>query len=78
MVADLNTLLRLKTTVIGMKLFASDDEIIAQAPGGKVGETVDVLITFEGRGEIKILKAFTFVEKKGQGPSVDDLAPTKK
>ena len=58
--------------------FASDDEIIAQAPGGKVGETVDVLITFEGRGEIKILKAFTFVEKKGQGPSVDDLAPTKK
>jgi hypothetical protein len=53
--------------------FASDDEIIAQAPGGKVGDTVDVLITFEGRGEIKIPKAFTFVEKKGGGPTVDDL-----
>jgi hypothetical protein len=57
--------------------FASDDEIIAQAPGGKVGDTVDVLITFEGRGEIKIPKAFTFVEKKSSGPSVDDLAPKK-
>ena len=57
--------------------FASDDEIIAQAPGGKVGDTVDVLITFEGRGEIKIPKAFTFIEKKASGPSVDDLAPKK-
>ncbi len=57
--------------------FASDDEIIAQAPGGKIGDTVDVLITFEGRGEIKIPKAFTFIEKKNTGATVDDLAPKK-
>ncbi|HYW62535.1 MAG TPA: DUF169 domain-containing protein, partial [Bradyrhizobium sp.] len=29
MVADLNSLLRLKTTVIGMKLFATPDEMMA-------------------------------------------------
>ena len=53
--------------------FQADDEIIVQAPGGKPGETVDVVIMFEGRGELKIPKAFTFVEKKQTGPAVDDL-----
>jgi len=43
--------------------FASDTEVIVQAPGGKVGEVVDVLVIFEGRGELKLPKAFTFVQK---------------
>ena len=40
-------------------------------------ETVDVLIIFEPGGELKIPKAFTFVEKNNTAPSVNDL-DTKK
>ena len=43
--------------------FASDTELIAEAPGGKVGEVVDVLVMFEPGGELKLPHAFTFVEK---------------
>jgi hypothetical protein len=57
--------------------FASDSELIVEAPGGKSGDTVDVLIIFEPGGELKIPKGFTFVEKNGQMPSVDQL-DTKK
>ena len=53
--------------------FASSEELIVQAPGGKVNETVDVLIIFEGRGELKIPKGFTFIDKKEVPPSIDDL-----
>jgi len=54
--------------------FASDSELIVEAPGGKAGDTVDVLIIFEPGGELKIAKGFTFVEKNPAGaPSVDDL-----
>ena len=53
--------------------FASDSELIVEAPGGKPNETVDVLIIFEPGGELKIPKGFTFVEKNTAGPSVDDL-----
>jgi hypothetical protein len=53
--------------------FANDNELIVEAPGGKVNETVDVLIIFEPGGELKIPKAFTFVEKNTAGPSVDQL-----
>lgn len=53
--------------------FASDSELIVEAPGGKPNETVDVLIIFEPGGELKIPKAFTFVEKNTAAPSVDDL-----
>ncbi len=53
--------------------FASGNEIIVQAPGGKPNETVDVLIIFEGRGEKKLEHAFTFVEKVHAGPDVGDL-----
>src|ERR1700675_2802606 len=35
---------------------ASSEELIVQAPGGKLNESVDVLIIFEGRGELKIPK----------------------
>jgi len=53
--------------------FASDSELIVEAPGGKPNETVDVLIIFEPGGELKIAKGFTFVEKNTAAPSVDDL-----
>ncbi len=57
--------------------FASDSELIVEAPGGKTNETVDVLILFEPGGELKIPHAFTFVEKNGTPPSVDDLNTKK-
>jgi hypothetical protein len=57
--------------------FASDSEMIVEAPGGKVGEVVDVLIIFEPGGEMKLAKGFKFVEKSHQGPSVDDLDTSK-
>src|ERR1700759_2045401 len=37
--------------------FASDSELIVEAPGGKSNETVDVLIIFEPGGELKGSKA---------------------
>ena len=43
--------------------FASDSELIVEAPGGKPNEKVDVLIIFEPGGELKIPNGFTFVEK---------------
>jgi hypothetical protein len=57
--------------------FASDSELIVEAPGGKVNETVDVLIIFEPGGELKIAKGFTFVEKNNQAPTVQDLDTSK-
>jgi hypothetical protein len=53
--------------------FVNDGEMIVQAPGGKPNETVDVLVIFEPGGELKIPKAFTFVEKNNAPPSVKDL-----
>lgn len=55
--------------------FQGDDEMVVVAPGGKAGETVDVLIKFDPGGEIMIPKAYTFIEKKEIG--VEDL-DTKK
>jgi hypothetical protein len=57
--------------------FASDSELIVEAPGGKVGEKVDVLIIFEPGGELKISKGFEYIEKDEQGMSVDDLDTSK-
>jgi hypothetical protein len=48
--------------------FASDTELIVQAPGGKPKETVDVIVLFEPGGERRLTKAFTFVEKQGPTP----------
>lgn len=42
--------------------FASDGELIVEAPGG-TGQTVDVLVTFDPGGELKLPQAFTFVDK---------------
>ena len=57
--------------------FASDSELIVEAPGGKPNEKVDVLIIFEPGGELKIPNAFTFVEKDNATPSVQDLDTSK-
>lgn len=56
--------------------FASDSELIVQAPGGKPNEKVDVLVIFEPGGQLKIKDGFMFVEKNDVAPTVDDL--TKK
>jgi hypothetical protein len=40
--------------------FASDTELIVEAPGGSAGATVDVLVMFEPGGELKLPHAFTF------------------
>ena len=65
--------------------FASDSELIVQAPGGKVGDTVDILVMFEPGGEIKIpkdafenKKGFTYVEKKQSNSTWDDLKDGEK
>jgi hypothetical protein len=44
--------------------FASDSELIVEAPGGKAKEVVDVLVIFDPGGEMKLPKAFTYVKKK--------------
>lgn len=40
-----------------------DETILIEAPGGKAGSTVDVLIIFEPGGEITIPRGFTFKER---------------
>ena len=57
--------------------FASESELVVEAPGGKPNEVVDVLIIFEPGGELKIAKGFTFVEKHEHGPSMQDLDTSK-
>jgi hypothetical protein len=57
--------------------FASDSELIVEAPGGKPNEQVDVLIIFEPGGELKIPHGFTFVEKTNTPASVQDLNTDK-
>src|SRR5690242_21637820 len=57
--------------------FASDSELIVEAPGGKPNEQVDVLIIFEPGGELKISKGFTFIEKQETTLDVKDLDTTK-
>ena len=57
--------------------FASDSELIVEAPGGKPNEKVDVLIIFDPGGQLKIKDGFTFVEKNDAGPSVQDLDISK-
>ena len=57
--------------------FASDTELIVEAPGGAPNETVDVLITFEPGGEKVIKNGFTFKEKNEKSPNVNDLDTSK-
>ena len=53
--------------------FVSDTELIVLAPGGKLNETVDVLIVFDPGGKVNLPNAFKFIEKSQTGPSVEDL-----
>ena len=48
--------------------FASDSELVVQAPGGKPNEVVDVLVVFDPGGQLKLPKAFKFVEKSDNLP----------
>ena len=57
--------------------FASDQELIVEAPGGKPNEVVDVLIIFEPGGEMKIQKGFTFIEKQETVLDPKDLDTSK-
>ena len=57
--------------------FASDQELIVEAPGGKPNEVVDVLIIFEPGGEMKIQKGFTFIEKNEAVLDPKDLDTSK-
>ena len=57
--------------------FASDSELIVEAPGGKPNEKVDVKIIFEPGGQITIKDGFTFVEKNNEMPSIDALDTSK-
>jgi hypothetical protein len=51
--------------------FEGDDTLKIQAPGGKIGETVDIKFYFEPGGVLLVPKAFTFIEEGAA--SVDDL-----
>src|SRR5512146_2532883 len=53
--------------------FASDSELIVEAPGGKLGDKVDVLIIFEPGGELKIPKGFEYIEKNDAPLNPDDI-----
>jgi hypothetical protein len=53
--------------------FASDSELIVEAPGGKPNEVVDVLIVFDPGGQLKIPNGFRYLEHNEKTPSVDDL-----
>ncbi len=43
--------------------FASDGELIVEAPGGKANSTVDVKVVFDPGGELKLPKSFTYGKK---------------
>lgn len=47
---------------------ANDSEVIAEAPAGKLNQTVDIRIVFEPGGEFRLPKAFTFVAAKMPQP----------
>jgi hypothetical protein len=44
--------------------FASDTELIVEAPSGKANETVDVMLVFDPGGEMLLPKSFTFGKPK--------------
>lgn len=57
--------------------FENDKQMLVRSPGGNVGETVDVLLVFEPGGQLVIPNAFTFIDKSGAGPSINDLDTNK-
>jgi IPT/TIG domain len=55
--------------------FDGDTDLYVTAPGGKVGETVDVHVKFDPGGDIIIPKSYTFIEMKQA--DIDDLSTGK-
>ena len=53
--------------------FVDNSTLLVEAPGGKAGESVDVLVVFEPGGEITIPHGFTFIDRSPV--HVRDLAP---
>lgn len=53
--------------------FIDDETLLVEAPGGKPGEAVDVLVVFEPGGEITIPHGFTFIDRTPM--RVEDMAP---
>jgi hypothetical protein len=53
--------------------FQSDSELIVQAPPGKGGDVVDVLVIFDPGGQLTIKKAFRYQERGAEMPTVKDL-----
>lgn len=48
--------------------FVNDGELIVQAPGGKPGEKLDVLVVFDPGGEVRLKQAFELVEQASPPP----------
>src|SRR5258706_15215818 len=44
--------------------FEGDDKLKVLAPGGKVGDTVDIKFYFEPGGVLNVPKAFTYIEER--------------
>jgi IPT/TIG domain-containing protein len=55
--------------------FEGDDTLKVLAPGGKVGDTVDVKFYFEPGGVLNVPKAFTFMEEHNS--TVEDVNTNK-
>jgi IPT/TIG domain len=53
--------------------FVNDETLLVEAPGGKPGDAVDVLVVFEPGGEITIPHAFTYIDRSPV--QVRDLSP---
>jgi hypothetical protein len=51
--------------------FNNDEELVVQAPGGKVGEKVDVKLYFEPGGVFTYPEKFEYIDEKAA--TVDDL-----
>ena len=55
--------------------FEGDDTLKVLAPGGKVGDTVDVKFYFEPGGVLNVPKAYTFMEEHNS--TVEDVNTNK-
>jgi len=53
--------------------FASDSDLVVEAPGGKPNEVVDVLVIFEPGGQHRFTNAFRYFEHKPDRATVDDI-----
>ena len=57
----------------GTVLRSTNSRLLVEAPGGKAGESVDVLVVFEPGGEITIPRGFTYQDRTPV--QVRDLSP---